>query len=195
MIKQIFSLLYLLIRAYSFIIFIRILFSWFNINGNSYGKTQSQLISYLYKLTDPYLNWFRRFNFLRVGVLDFSAMLGIVLLYFVGDIFRNIASRGSIDLMHILSLLIGTIWVFISSVIFVLIVILIIRVIFIQLNKHSQLFYSLDGYIEPHVRKFSNLFSKKFTPYKTNLIILIATLIIIQLAGGWIFGLIGGLLR
>lgn len=195
MIREIFTLIYYLLRIYSFIIFIRIILSWFQLRGNSYGGTQSQIIAYLYKITDPYLNWFRRFSFLRVGVLDFSAMLGIVLLYFVSNIAGNIASKGTIDPINLLALIISTIWVFISSVIFVLTVLLIVRVIFIQLNKPSQLFYTLDGYMEPHVRKFSNIFTKRFTPYKTNLIILIVSLIVIQLAGSWLFAYIGALLQ
>lgn len=190
MIQNIFYILHLLLRVYSFIIFIRIIFSWFHLTENSYGRSQSAIISYLYKLTDPYLNWFRRFSFLRIGVFDFSAMLGIVALYFLGNIFLEMARSGAIGLTYLLTLILSTLWSFISSVIVILAVLLIVRVVFIYFNKYSQIFYSLDGYIEPYVRRFSNIFTKKFTPYKTNLIILITFLIAIFIAGTFLIGLL-----
>lgn len=186
MIQEIFSILAMIIRIYSIIIFVRIIFSWFNVAGNSYGDSQSQVINYLYKITDPYLNWFRRFSFLRISVFDFSAMLGIVFLYFIGNICYEIGTEGQISIIFLVELIIRTVWSFFSSILFILIILLIIRVIFIQLNKYSQLFYTLDGYIEPYVRRFSNNFTKKFTPYKTNLIIVIIAMILIMVAGGFL---------
>lgn len=192
--QQFFNILHLLIRVYSFIIFIRIIFSWFNMAGNSYGRGQSQLITYLYKITDPYLNWFKRFNFLRIGIFDFSAMLGIVALYFVGNIFQQLAYRGALSINYLISLILATIWSFASSILVILIIILIVRVVFILLNKYSQIFYSLDGYIEPYVRRFSNIFTKRFTPYKNNLVIVIIALIVILLTGTVLIGFLQGFL-
>lgn len=181
--QQLFKLLSTLLNIYSFIIFIRIILSWFTLRGNTYGFSQTSIITYIYKITDPYLNWFRRFKFLQIGFLDFSAILAIMVLYFVSNIMRIIGNTGTITLTMIILLLLSSLWSLASSIMFILTIILIVRIIFIQLNKYSQIFYNLDGYIEPSVRKFSNLITKKFTTYKVNLIILTIALVLAQIIG------------
>lgn len=181
--QQLFKLLSTLLNIYSFIIFIRIILSWFTLRGNSYGFSQTNIIKYIYKITDPYLNWFRRFKFLQIGFLDFSAILAIMVLYFVSNIMHIIGNTGTITLTMIILLLVNSLWSLISSIMFIITIILIVRIVFIQLNKYSQIFYNLDGYIEPAVRKFSNLVTKKFTTYKVNLIMLTIALILAQIIG------------
>lgn len=164
-------------------IFIRIILSWFSLRGNSYGYSQNKIVHFLHSATDPYLNWFRRFKFLQFGFLDFSAIIAIVVLYFVMGVFSKIAQTGSITLIYIISLIIGSLWSMVSSILLIITIILVVRIVFIQLNKYSQIFYNLDGYIEPSVRKFSNLITKRFTSYKTNLIILTVALVIARFLG------------
>ena len=54
---------------YMLLIMFRILLSWFQ--GQNFGKP----VEFLAKVTDPYLRWFRRFEFLRVGNFDFSVIV------------------------------------------------------------------------------------------------------------------------
>jgi YggT family protein len=182
MLSQIFSIISLVLTAYSFIIFIRILFSWFNLRNNSNGASQNKIAEFLYSITDPYLNWFRRFSFLRLGMMDFSAMLAIGVLYFFSNISAQIAATGVITVSFLIKLIISTVWSLASSISLFIIFVFIARIIFLQLNKYSQIFSAMDGYIESAARKFSNIFSKKFTPYKINLIILTAGIMIARLA-------------
>lgn len=178
MITTIFSFIALALSAYSFIIFIRILFSWFNLRNGHNGVPQNKIIQFLYSITDPYLNWFRRFKFTQMGMLDFSAILGIGVIYFLSSLSAQIAATGTLSLVFIIKLIISTVWSLIGSLLFIFIIILIVRIVFIQINKHSQIFQAMDGYLESVSRKFSDVFTKKFTPYKTNLIILTVGLII-----------------
>lgn len=182
MISTIFGLISLILTTYSFIIFIRILFSWFNLRNNRNGAPQNKIIIFLYSITDPYLNWFRRFKFATIGMMDFSAMLGIFVLYFISNISSQIAITGTITIVFLIKLLISSVWSLISSLAFIIIIILIIRIIFIMLNKQSIIFQSMDGFLEPFARKTSNLFTKKFTSYKINLLILAIGIIIARLA-------------
>lgn len=186
MVSTIFSIISLCLTAYSFIIFVRILFSWFNLRNNTNGNPQNKIIQFLYSITDPYLNWFRRFSFLRLGMMDFSAMLAIVVLYFFSNISSQIAITGLITISFIIKLVISTLWSLVSSISFFMIIVLIIRVVFIQIDKYSQIFNSMDGYLESMARKFSNIFTKKFTSYKTNLLLLIAGIFIARLAINYI---------
>ncbi|OQY39685.1 MAG: hypothetical protein B6229_03185 [Spirochaetaceae bacterium 4572_7] len=186
MVPKIFALISMLLSAYSFIIFIRILLSWINLRGRNRGNIMSKITGYLNIITDPYLNWFKRFKFTQIGALDFSAMLAIALLYFVSAITSQIALARIITISFIIKLLISTIWSLTSSIILFAIIFIIVRIVFIYLNKPSGLFYSLDGYLEPFVRKFSNVFTKKFTSYKFNLIIFTISLFVAKYAIGFI---------
>lgn len=185
--QQFFKLVATLLQLYGFMIFIRIILSWFSLRNNSYGFSQNRIIIFLHKATDPYLNWFRRFKFLQFGFLDFSAIIAIVVLYFVSNIMSILGTYGTITVTAVILLLLSSLWSMVSSILTIITIILIVRIIFIQLNKYSQIFYNLDGYIEPSVRKFSNLITKRFTSYKTNLIILTVSLILAQLLGGILF--------
>lgn len=184
--QQLFTLIASLLSFYSFIIFIRIIFSWINMRGNNYGPSQNKIVAFLYKITDPYLNWFRRFKFLQIGFMDFSTILAIVSLYFVANIFTVLGTTGSITITIIAIILLNAVKSLISSILTIFTIIIIIRIVFIQLNKYSNIFYNLDGYIEPWVRRFSNIFTKKFTSYKVNLIILTLSMIATQFAVSFI---------
>lgn len=182
MINTIFSVISLVLSAYSFIIFIRIISSWFNLKNNTNGRSQNRIIVFLYSITDPYLDWFRRFSFLRLGMMDFSAMLAIAVLYFFSNISSQIAMSGVITISFLIKLIISTVWSLVSSISLFIIIILIVRVVFIQINKYSQIFNAMDGYLESTARKFSNIFTKKFTSYKTNLLLLTAGIFVARFA-------------
>ncbi len=178
MITTLFGFISLLLTAYSFIIFIRIIFSWFNLRNNNNGQSQNQIIQILHKITDPYLNWFRRFKFLQIGMIDFSAMLAISVLYFISNIFNQIGISGVISLAFIIKLIISTLWSLISSISMIIIILFIVRIVFLHINKYSQILQTLDGYVEPYARRFSNYFTKRFTSYKVNLLILTGAIFI-----------------
>lgn len=181
MLRTIFSGISFCLTAYSFIIFIRIMFSWFNLRNNRNGAPQNKIITFLYSITDPYLNWFQRFSFLRLGMMDFSAMLAIVVLYFFSNISAQIAFSGVITISFIIKLIISTIWSLASSILFFFLIVIVVRLVFLHLNKYSPIFGAMDGYLESLGRRFSNIFTKRFTPYKTNLLILAAGIFIARL--------------
>lgn len=186
MISKIFGLISFILTIYSFIIFIRVIFSWFNLRNSGNGIPQNKLINFLYSITDPYLNWFRRFKFLQIGMMDFSAMLGIFVIYFLSNIASRIAMTGSLSIIYLIKLIIFSIWSLASSLILIIIIIMAIRVIFLQLNKYSPIFSSMDGFLEPYVRKFKFTFIKKFTSYKFNLIFFTVFLFIARILAGYL---------
>jgi len=181
MISTVFGFISFILTTYSFIIFIRILFSWFNLRNNSNGVPQNKITQFLYSITDPYLDWFKRFKFLRIGMIDFSAMLAIGVIYFFSNLTSQIAISGTITLSYLIKLIIGTIWSFASSLALVILIILVIRIIFIALKKQSLIFQAMDGFLEPTSRKFSKIFTKKFTSYQVNLIMLTLVIFIARI--------------
>ncbi|MDR1039499.1 MAG: YggT family protein [Deltaproteobacteria bacterium] len=79
MIKTLGHILYLLITIYGWVVLLRILISWFAPNPHS------PFMRRLRQATDPALNLTRRLCPLSLGGLDFSPVLLIVFLYFIGN--------------------------------------------------------------------------------------------------------------
>ena len=95
-----------MLEIYSFIIWIRILFSWIS----PYSRPGS-FSYYLGMLVDPYLNLFRTSK-LRVGMLDFSPLFAIGLLSVVQSVFNIYGFYGRITLSLIVQLFIQAFWAY-----------------------------------------------------------------------------------
>ena len=78
------------LSVYMILLMIRVMLTWFR------AAQTSQLIHYLAAVTDPYLNWFRRFSVLRFGMIDFSPIIAFVILGFVINICNSIATYGKV---------------------------------------------------------------------------------------------------
>lgn len=77
------------LQIYFVLLIIRILLSWFP-QVNWFDPP----FSILSQLTDPYLNIFRSF-IPPIGGIDFSAILAILLLQVVADIFSSLPAAGA----------------------------------------------------------------------------------------------------
>jgi YggT family protein len=71
------------LEIYGYILIVRILLSWFQGAEWAYN-----IISFLSPITDPYLNIFRSF-IPPIGGIDFSAILAILALQLVQNLFAN----------------------------------------------------------------------------------------------------------
>jgi YggT family protein len=106
---------------YMFIIVARIILTWFSRNI----KAPEILI----RVTDPYLNWFRRFTFLRIGHIDLSPIAALMVLSITNQILVFLAQYGTITLGLVLALIIQALWSAISFILVVLIIIMVLRLI------------------------------------------------------------------
>jgi YggT family protein len=80
-----------LITVYIVLIVIRILMSWFT--RIPYNRYLSAVLNFVSEVTDPYLNFFRRFiPMVRLGpgALDLSPIVGVLVLSIVGGIVVNL---------------------------------------------------------------------------------------------------------
>ena len=76
-----------LITVYIVLIFIRILMTWFT--RIPYNRYLNAVLKFVSDVTDPYLNFFRRFIpavRLGPGALDLSPIIGVLVLSLVGSI-------------------------------------------------------------------------------------------------------------
>ena len=89
--KSLFILIDSLITIYLWIIIINAVLSWliaFNVL-NTQNRFVYSILEFTYKLTDPLLNYIRRF-LPNLGSIDISPVILILLIYFVRDLITNI---------------------------------------------------------------------------------------------------------
>ena len=188
---KIFSLLAAALSLYAMMCFVRIILTWIpSLNYSKFGL-------FMATACDPYMNYFRRFRFLRFGRIDFSPILSLGLLVAVSNIFSNIALTGRFGVGYIFASIVSVFWSLISSVIGFLIILLIIRLVALFLSKSgNSLWYSLDSTLNPVVYKLAGIFRGRntFMTQKTAYIITIVALFVIRLLGGILFSLLVGML-
>jgi len=157
-----------LISIYMMIIFFRIMLSWFS------GMRSSGFLDILNKITDPYLNWFRRFPILRVGYLDLSPIVALGVLSLVNRIFSTLARYGTITLGIILALLLQALWGAASFFLGFLIVVLVLRIIahLARVDMYGPFWRIVDTISRPVLYKINRiLFKDRIVNFTVSLII------------------------
>ena len=154
----------MLVSIYMTIVLIRIVLTWFSWMGNS-GIQDT-----LAKITDPYINWFRRFPILRTGFLDFSTIAALGVLSLVSRIFGMLAVHGSITIGLILAMILQAIWGIVSFLIVFVIIVLILRLgaHFLGRNSGGALWRIIDGVSQPVLFNINRtLFQGRLTSFST----------------------------
>jgi YggT family protein len=181
-----------IITIYMLIIFVRIILTWFS--GVEYGRAYHVLAS----LTDPYLSYFRRFSFLRIGTVDFSPIAGLIFLVILLNIFNTLAAYGRISLGIVLAIILQATWSAVSFLLTLFIILIVIRFVawLFRANTVHPFIRTIDMLITPYLnwvhRKF---FRKRFLTFQTGLAIGGAGLIVVSIAGGFAVGSLTSLLQ
>lgn len=176
------------ISIYSTLCFIRIILTWIpQLNYSYIGKLLSSLC-------DPYLNLFSKFP-LRIGMIDFSAMLALGTLYLVSSILGSINLSGYISVSMILSHLISMLWSILSSILTVIFLVFFIRWLVCIFSRSSNQYDSpwqrFDDAIRGHVYRLSRFFTGSRTvPYKTALFIDALAILLIGALSWFLLGII-----
>ena len=173
-----------LINAYLFLCFIKILLSWVpSAAYSSFGRVLSSIC-------DPYLNWFKRFKFTRIGMVDFSPILSLGLLSLAAQLITSILSTGTISLWGLCVSIIQLIWSFIGFMLNMLIIFLIVRLVYdiFGSSNSSPFWYNLDRLLNPVIAKTTGLFQQKPLQYRSRLILTIILILLLRIALGILFG-------
>jgi YggT family protein len=163
------------------IIFVRILLTWFS------GSGYSRPIEILSRVTDPYLNWFRRFP-LQIGHLDLSPIAAIAVLSLINRIFMTLSYYGRISLGIILAMALQAVWSAASFLLGFCIIILVLRFLAYLTNQniYSTFWRIIDTISQPLFYRISRiLFGKKIVHYRTGLLIAIGALIVVTVAASF----------
>jgi YggT family protein len=183
MIQSIFYTLSTLITIYSIVCLVRIVLSWApQIEYSPAGR-------FLASICDPFLGWFRRFPFTRVGMVDFSPILALGVLSVGSMIFSTLAATGQITLGIIIASLIQVIWSFFSFLLNIFIIFLAIRLVYDFINRYgfSQFWSRMDRFLNPPISYVTGLFSRgrKAFSYRASLIVTLAVTIIVRIGLGF----------
>jgi YggT family protein len=173
MLQVLMNILSTVISVYTIIIFVRILLTWFS------GESYSRPVEVLSRVTDPYLDWFRRFPALRIGRLDLSPVAALAVLSLTNRIFAVMGQYGTITLGIILAILLQAVWSAASFLLGFSLIILILRLAAYLTNRntYSSFWHVIDTISRPLLFRINRiLFGKRIVPYLTGLILSIAVL-------------------
>jgi len=186
------QLLSIVLSIYSFLIFVRIILTWFQ--TTDFG----QVTVILSRITDPYINWFRQFDFLKLAGLDLSVIAALISLWIVRSIAVNIAYAGTISFGMILAIIVDAIagaFFFFLTLFLILAVIRIAGSLF-GANTSLRFWIVLDQILEPLVhRVVTPLARGRFVSYQNALIIFGGIDLAAILIGRFLVSLLIGLLR
>lgn len=174
-------ILYTLLSIYSFMVFVRIILSWFPI------PQLDRIKVFLGRFVDPYLNQFRGITWLRFGMMDFSPVVGLILLNFIMQLTGRLAKASSISLGWVLSLLLALIWSFFSFILNILILLLVVRLIVSLLNGGGQSSWgNVDSMIYNLMARIVGLFTSRSVSFHAGLLITAAVLFLLRFGGGFL---------
>jgi len=188
----IFGILTALLGLYSLLIIIRIILTWFS--GGEFGKP----VEILARITDPYLDWWRRRLNLRAGYLDLSPIVAMAALSVAQTICSAIAQTGRFTLGLLLAVCLSALWSAVSFLLGFCLVVLILRLIayFINADMFGIFWRVIDSISRPLLYRVSRImFGNRIVRFSTSIIISILVLtalwiggkIVIQFLSGFLF--------
>lgn len=169
-----------LLSLYSVICLIRILLSWLpQIEYSAAGQL-------LARVCDPYLNWFRRFRFTRLGMVDFSPILALGILSLGSMTFTMVAASGRISVGIVLGGFVQVIWSFFSFILTIVTLFLVARLVYdliARQNRYraSPFWAMLDQFLNPPITYVTRLFFRGRTiSYRLSLTITLASMLVLR---------------
>ncbi|MBK5200704.1 MAG: YggT family protein [Spirochaetaceae bacterium] len=111
------------LRIYSILIWIRIIFSWIKMPNQQY-KQEGALMLFIGKIVDPFLNLFSGVKGLKSNSIDFSPLLAFALLSIVTSLLQIYGVQGYLTLGITLGLIAQTFYSFIISPFFFIFILL-----------------------------------------------------------------------
>lgn len=173
-----------IINIYLFLCFVRILLTW--VPSAAYSSFGQMLAS----ICDPYLNWFKRFRFTRIGMVDFSPILSLGILSIAADLISTILIAGVISPWTVFASIIQLIWSFFSFILNLTIIFLIVRLVYdlTASSNNTPFWYNLDRLLNPVIAKLTGFIPPNNMRYRARLITTIVLLLLIRIALGFVIG-------
>lgn len=148
------SLLGRLMWLYMMLIFFRVILSWFS---GAYLGRPAQLLA---RITDPYLNWWRRFPIFRTRYIDLSPVAALTALSLAQTICATVANYGSLSLGFLLVIVLRAAWSVISFALGFFIIVLLLRLFAYLTNRniYSAFWRIIDTIAQPVLYRITRIF-------------------------------------
>ena len=176
------------LSLYTLLCFIYILLSWFpGARFTKFGKIISSLC-------EPYMNFFSKLGFLRIGNIDFSPIISLGLLSVLSSIVAGIQGTGRIYFGGIIATIIYMLWNILTSILSIFILLIFIRWIVLLIHKGYTSYESgwnqVDMMISKIAYKVASTFTKKTVSYQTALLITWISFVVIIVAGRFVINVL-----
>jgi YggT family protein len=177
---------------YMLLIFIRVMLSWFN--ASSLGRP----VELLGRITDPYLDWWRRFPILRTGFLDLSPIAAMAALSLVQTACGIAARYGRISLGILLAIVLQAVWSVLSFVLAFFIIVLLLRLIAYLSNRniYSTFWRIVDSVSQPVLYRITRIFfRRRLINYLAGILLSIGVLAALEIGGHFLAALLTGIFQ
>ena len=167
---------------YTMLIVVDIILKWIYTGPKGRG---TRMIS---QLTDPFLNFIRRFRISHIGYIDISPLLAVLILSIINQILGRIRELGSITLGAVSAIIISSIWNVIMTLLFAVLVVAVVRYLFLMFttNKMNSFANACDAFFIPLSSRIASIFIKNSSSsYQLNLIISILVVAVILTLGSF----------
>jgi len=166
------------------------------IPGGQYGRFGEALRM----ITDPFLDWFRRFSFMRIGTMDFSILGAFITLNIASSVFGYISRAPQIRFGIILAIIWQAIAGAVGFILGLFLFLVLLRLVgfYLRMNSLDRLWYSLDSFLQPVFHPvMGKLFPSRIVPYGTTLLgaggVLFVTLLAARLLSSLITNLLASI--
>ncbi|TVQ41267.1 MAG: YggT family protein [Spirochaetaceae bacterium] len=182
MLQSVMRLVSAVISIYMLILLVRIIMTWFQ--TPSYGRATM----YLQRITDPYLDFFRRFRFMQIGYVDFSPVLALVSLSILADIANSLAFVGRVTLGFVLARLVASVWSAASFFFTLFLIVAVVRLLamMIGVNTAGRFWITLDRILQPMASGLVRRLARGQSSYQHALMLFAAVVLIGLLLGNLI---------
>ena len=177
---------------YSLLLIARIILTWF-----SRGYSQSGVVQFLTRITDPYLNWWRQHFNLRAGFLDLTPLAALATLNVLQSIFASIAAVGTITLGVILAIILHAVWSMVAFLLWFCIIVLAIRLVgyFMNRGTSGHFWHIVSSISEPiRFRITQALFRNRILNFVTSIVVSMSVIFAVWLIGRTLLRLLLGVL-
>jgi len=180
-----------LLTVYLLLLIVRILLTWVSMD---HGHPALRI---LHGVTDPFLNWFRRFRFLVIGQLDFTPLAALLVVNFLASLARMIGMYGQVSVGIVLTILLQLLWGAASFFFFFLGALSLIRYLAIRFRWGGQgLWAYLDAVLQPPAAAVGRRIRPgTFVSYTTSLLVLALVNLAIAILGSVGVTLLSGVLQ
>jgi YggT family protein len=176
-----------IVIVYVFLCAARVLMSWVpRLDAGRGGEV-------LARLTDPYLDFFRRFKIFTSGSFDFSPIAALSFLAVLNQLLTTLSYAGRISLGLVLGLLVGAAWSAVAFIISFFALCALARMIAYaaRWNSLHPLWRVVDSMLNPALYRINRLIYRgRIVNYMQGLVTGFGVLLLLRIGGGALMGLI-----